>query len=251
MVVAEAPPQPGTDDDTVILVDEWSFGSQSNLAELSIGQTPYDVTGIDASASEYEMLPGVTTLRHNGYFTGVGAGYLEQEIRDRLQVIDIVHTGLLLGARLMKCVGYVLPNNDAHEMGVTAPAKSVITVNALWAQGTGPRRGYRLYGGTVSTTGTQVEIDFGGAGADGGFAYLFVQQISGGGGTVQIDVESDTDAGFGDPQVEGSFEFDTVGAYEIVLSGAIGQYLRANIVDMGGASLLEFHLIVCVAGVTY
>lgn len=249
VAIAELQPQPKAGS-VQILLDQYILTDQSHTAELSAGNQPYETTTINAGGTTYEMVRGDAALRHAGYFSGVGAGYLEQEMEDRLGASATVHTALLLGTSITDCIGYVLPNNANFELVVSAPAKDVITVDGLWSQGSGLKRGKRFFDGLIDDLSDQDGIDLGAAGSGGGWAYLFVHEVFGSVTTATFDVESDSSDTFAGAAVEGTFSVTAAGAYEIELSGTIGRYVRLVCTSLGGADAFEATAVIAVAGVT-
>lgn len=237
--------------DVQILLDQYILTNQSHAAELSAGNRPYDTTTIGATGTEYEMIRGDAALRHAGYFTGVGAGYLEQEMEQRLDTLATVHTALLLGTSQPDCVGYVLPNNANFELVMSAPAKNVITVDGLWSQGTGLKRGRRIFEGVIEDTTPGDGVNLGAIGANGGYGYLFVHEVFGTASNATFEIQTDSDIGFGDPATVGTFTLSAAGAYEIELDGAVGgPYVRLACTSLGGAAAFDVTAVAVVQGVT-
>lgn len=247
IVVPEVPHRYGTQ----ILVDQWAFASQSNLAELAMGNEAIEVTVVGHPGHQYTTIRGDGSLHHRGFFSGAGAGYLQEEMYSRLGADQTVHAALLLGTGDVGCPAYVLPNNQNRQLAIAAPAKSVITVEGTWSQGNGMKRGRRVFSGALSAPGAQAGVNFGRAGDDGGFAYLFVQGIVGSASGATLTIESHTDGTFSGAAIEGTFTFSAVGAYEIELSGIVNRHIRANLTSLGGATAISCYVIVCVRGVTF
>lgn len=234
---------------TTILVDEWNFSGQSNGMNLNTTNDRLDVTPFETAGSTFIQGDIGATMEHAGFFMGDGAGYLEKEIHDRLGAGQS-YVGIFLGTATAACPVYVLPNTEAQRLQITAPVKNVITVSGTWGAGTGLKRGLRVFNGTIDATGAEAGVDFAAAGSAGGWAYLWVSAITGTATNATIDVESDSDPGFGTAVSEGTFTFSAVGGYEIALSGAIGRYIRINTTDLGGATDFAVYAAVAVTGVT-
>lgn len=238
---------------TKILIDEWDLSGQSNSVNLTA-----DVAVLDYVTFQncfQQRIPGLpmSAIQHNGYFSGPGAGEMEEELHARLGSGNDVIVGVILGTSLAAPVGYVLPTSFGQQLRINAPVAELITVDGAWAGGSNNqlRRGLQLPLGTaVAATGAQTGIDFGAAGSAGGKAYLFVTGIAGSATNAAILIESASASNFSGAATEGTFTFSGVGAYEISLSGTIGRHIRANVSDLGGATSLTFLIVVCVEGVT-
>lgn len=236
---------------TTVLVDQWNFSTQLNKADLQTGNDLIDVTPFETAGSESIQGPISAQVNIAGFFKGVGDSYLEKELFNRLAAQSTVISAVLYGTSAVDCPAYVLPAGNASGMQMVAPAKDVITVAGSLTTSSSLKRGKRLYSGTISATGAQAGVDFGAAGANGGFAYLFVSAISGAAVNATIVVESDSDPGFGGAVAEGTFTFSAVGAQQIVLSGVVGRYVRINCTSKGGATSFAVYAIGCIADVSY
>lgn len=239
---------------TKILVDEFDFSGTTNGVLLST----------DTSVIEYMVLQNNGVLKlpnlvspaieHRGYYNGPDAGDIEYELNARLGSANDVIVGVVVGTNLAAPVGYVLPSTFNQQLRIETPIENLISVNGNWPGGTS--RIYRglqaALGDTVDATGAVAgNVDFGAAGAAGGRAWIFVQDIGGTATDATIEVQSDSDSGFGTVANEGTFTFSDVGAYQISLSGTVGRYVRANLTSLGGADDITFLMIVALSGVSY
>lgn len=241
---------PSTGKDTTILVDEWNLSGHSNQVTLQLNNDRIDVTPFE-SDDVFIQNPAAATLQHNGYLSQAApAGGLEEAIYSRLGSSE-GYVAVLLGTNTVGCATYVLPRNGAQNLQVQAPVKNVITVQGAWGAGTGVVRGRRVFSGTINATGAKPGVDFTAAGTAGGHAYLFVQAIAGTATDAEIDVESDTDSGFGTAASEGTFTFSAVGVYAIALSGTVNRHIRINTTSLGGATSFDVYAVVAIDGVTY
>lgn len=236
---------------TTVLLDQYNLSTQLKQANLQTNNDLIDVTPFETEGVQMIQGPIAATLQIMGFFKGVGAGWLEKELHDRLGGNHNVISAVLYGTNVMGCPAYVLPNGDAGGLQISAPAKDVITVGGSLTTSTSLKRGKRLYYGTISGTGAQAGVDFGAAGVNGGFGYLWVSAVGSAPTNATIKIQSDSDSGFGAAADEGTFTFSGVGAQQITLSGAIGRYLRINTTSMGGASSFTVQVVACVKGVTY
>lgn len=234
---------------TRILVDQFDFSGVSNSVDVAINSEEFDVTAFQDLGSVF--LTGVSggTITQNGYFDGTAAGGLEAEVYSRLGSTTGHVVAVLFGTQTTGCPAYVLPGTDGREMTITSPVNGIVTLNGTWSEGTGIRRGRRVFGGTISATGAQTAIDFSAAGSAGGSAYLFIQAITGSVSSATITVQSSSDnSTFAD---EGTFTFSAVGVQTVTMTGAVNRYIRLNCTSLGGATNFTVVGIACVAGVTY
>lgn len=239
---------------TKILIDEWDLSGQSN----SVGITA-DVAVLDYVTFQncyQQRVPGLpmSAIQHNGYFSGPGAGEMEEELHARLGSGNDVIVGVILGTSLAAPVGYCLRTAFGQQLRLNAPVAELLTVEGNWTGNTaeGLQRGLQVAFATAedSTGAVGSGADFGAAGSAGGRAFLFLQDIEGTATDAEILIESDSASNFGTAATEGTFTVSAVGGYSVALSGTVGRYIRANINDLGGADSLTFLIVVCVEGVT-
>lgn len=238
---------------TKILIDEFDFSGQTNGVVLSL----------DTSVIEYMVLQNAGVLKlpnlvspaieHRGYYNGPDAGDIEYELHARLAAANDVYVAVVLGTAGAAPVAYVLPSTFNQQLRLDAPIENLLSVNGNWPGGT--ERIYRglqvALGETEDATGAVGGVDFGAAGAAGGRAWLFVTGITGTATDATIDIESDSDSGYGTAASEGTATFSDVGVYPVTLSGTVNRYVRANITDLGGADDVSFILIAALSGVSY
>lgn len=234
---------------TSILIDEFDFSGDNNSVEVNVSSDQFDITAFQDTGNVF--LTGVSqgTITQNGYFGGGAADGFEAEMYARLGSTTGVTVAVLLGTQTTGCPAYVLPGTSGNNMQIQSPVNGIITLNGGWNSGTGMKRGFRLYGGTVSATGAQTAIDFGAAGSAGGFAYVFVQAITGTATNATIDIESSSDnTTFAS---EGTATFSAVGAQTVTMSGTVNRYIRINTTSLGGATNFTVVAVACVSGVSY
>lgn len=234
---------------TKVYVDQFDFSGDTNGVEIEVNSNVVDATTFGDTGAAFVSGPGEGSITQNGYFSGSGAGSWEKELQARLSAGTVI-VGVALGTHTDPCPLFVVAGSGAAGMKISAPATNVITVNGTWARGKGMKRGLRVHDGTVSATGAQTTRDFGAAGTTGGKAWLWVRGITGAATNAQIKVQSATQANFSDSADEGTFTFSGVGAWELDLSGAIGRYVRINVVSLGGATNITLASGVAVNGVT-
>lgn len=235
---------------TKLLIDEFDFSGDSNSLEVSTAVAALPTTGFQATGETFT--PGLTSgnLTHGGYYSGKGAGYIEQELKARLGTSDTVYLAALFGTN-GTARAYVLDTSWGSQLGLEMPVDGLITLSGEWPVVGGARRGLVVFDGTISATGGQTSVDFGAAGAAGGEAYLFVQAITGTASSATIDIESDADDDFGSGATgEGTFTFSDVGVQKVTMSGAVLRYIRLNCTDLGGATDFRVVGVVCVDGIT-
>jgi len=238
---------------TRILVDEFDFSTDSNSLSVAIANNVIDVTCFQATA--VEQLTGYSggIISHNGYYIpGAAEGELEKEMYDRRETSGTV--AALFGTNTAACPAYVIPSAQAETWEVGAPIDGALTLTGSWTGGSGIRRGLRVWTGTFSATGAQATpgyIDLGAQATAGGYAYLFVQTITGGATDAIILLESDDNTDFSSAATEATFTFSAVGASAATLSGTIDRYIRLNCTDLGTATSFVVVCVACVSGITY
>ena len=233
---------------TRILVDQFDFSGVSNSVDVAINSEEFDVTAFQDEGNVF--LTGVSggTITQNGYFDGGAAGGYEAEVYSRLGSTTGSIVAVLFGTQTTGCPAYVLPGTDAREMTIASPVNGIVTLNGTWGEGSGIRRGRRVFDGTISATGAQTAIDFGAAGSTGGAAYVFVQAITGSASNATIVVQSSSNNSTFEN--EGTATFSAVGVQTVALSGTVNRYIRLNCTSLGGATSFSVVGVVCVNGVT-
>lgn len=239
---------------TKILIDEWDLSGDSNSVNLTA-----DVAVLDYVTFQncfQQRLPGLpmSSIAHTGYFSGPGAGEMEEELHARLGSGNDVIVGIILGTALTAPVGYCLRTAFNQQLRLNAPVAELITVDGNWSGNTaeGLQRGLQVALATAedSTGAVGSGADFGAAGSAGGRVFVFVQDIGGTATDAVIKLQSDSDSNFGTAADEATITFSAVGGYSAALSGTVNRYLRAYIDDLGGADDISFVMVACVAGVT-
>ncbi|MFZ1755035.1 MAG: hypothetical protein WBO46_14960 [Caldilineaceae bacterium] len=235
---------------TKLLIDEFNFSGDSNSLSLTTAVAALEDTGFQATGTTF--VPGLPSgsLSHGGYYSGKGAGYVEQELKARLGTASTVYVAALFGTNGV-ARAYVLDTTWGSNLSMEMPIDGLITLSGEWPGVGKLRRGLVVFDGTISATGGQTSVDFGAAGSVGGEAYLFVQAITGTATDATIDVESDADDNFAaGATVEGTFTFSLASVQKVTMSGAVLRYIRINATDMGGATDFRVVAVVCVDGVT-
>jgi len=229
---------------TRFIVDEFDFSGDSNGLDVEVTGERIENTRFQDSAKRYIAGIPELMLSQQGYFEA-GTDSIEEELYARLGT-GTANVAAIFGTDETNPPSYVLPAVNAHEYNVTAATGELITLSSSWQQY--GYRGIQVYRGTLSSTGAQTSVDFGSAGSNGGYAYLFVTGITGSATNATIDVESSSDdASFAS---EGTFTFSDVGSSSVTMTGTVNQYIRANLTSLGGATDITCVLIVCVTGVT-
>jgi hypothetical protein len=238
---------------TKVLLNQYDLSTQSNSLSVAMPVNVIDVTTFQATAMQYiPVLQSGATIAHSGYFTGSIAGKLEKEFYTGMTTA--VTVAAMLGTNTDACPVYVLPDTRNDNFTIDAPVEGVIATTGNWNQGTGVKRGLRVWEGTFSAAAptpqtTPGYIDFGAAGTAGGFAYLFIQAIVGSATDAIILLESDTVTNFASAATEATFTFSDadIGVQAATLSGTINRYVRVSCTDLGGATSFT---VVCVAGLS-
>ncbi len=238
---------------TKLWVDEFDLSSQNNSLDMSIAVDGLDGTAFqDTGAVTYAGIP-TGKIAQKGYFTGKANGMNEDVLYDRLGVATAT-VAALFGTADTGCPAYVSRTTGAEKMMIATTPNALMMIDGDWVNGGGIIRGLRMWEGTFSATGAQTSpgyIDVGAVGSAGGYAYLFVQTITGSATNATITVESDDNTSFTSAAVEGTFTFSAVGVQTMTLSATVDRYVRLNCTAKGGATSFVVGAIVCVAGVTY
>jgi hypothetical protein len=236
---------------TRLLVDEFDFSGESNALDLSISANMEDCTVFQETAQVYTTTSIDTSLSQKGYFLNSAAGTFEEEIAEGILAGDLHTVAALFGTDTSACAAYVLRSAATNEFTMESKTDAMLTLSGGWSPGEGVFRGLRMFTGSISATGTQTYIDLGAAGSAGGYAWLFVQSITGTATSATITVQSDDNTGFATPATEGTFTFSAVGAQEMALSGAVDRYVQLNCTSKGGATSFVVVAVIAVYGVTY
>lgn len=227
-----------------LLIDEFDFSGETNGIKINISRAVLDPTNLESTAMEKIAGLADGSIEHNGFHTGAGAGEIEPELRARFGVAGTAYVGVTMGSA--GDPAFVLPTTWLSQLKTDVPTADLITLSGTWPAAANLRPGLMVYRGTPSSTGALTSIDFTNAGSAGGVAYLFIQDVTGTATNAQVKVQSATTEG-GSYSDEGTFEFDGVGVQVLALSGTVNRWVRANVVDLGGAT--DF-TIVCIAGLS-
>ena len=233
-----------------ILIDQFEFGGSTSGIETTISVTEGDYTNLASSGQESEPILPKMLLSMSGYFDGVGAGKLEEELKARLATAGVVVTALY-GKSQTYAPCYMLDRAYGQQIQIATPVAGLATVQGNWTEGSKGYRGWKVLRATISTTGVQTGVDFVTAGTNGGMAVLHVKAITGTATNATLVVQSAAQSNYSDAVTEGTFTFSAVGGYRVPLSGAIGRYIRVNVTSMGGATNFAVVAAVAVDGVTY
>ena len=231
--------------------EAWDFSGVSNSLEVKVAGEKIDNTRFQDTAKRFTTGETEGTITQNGYFDETGALSFEQEIAQTVLNLETLWVCAIYGTDQTVPVGYIAPSTNTENMAISAPIGGLITLNGSWLSGLGLKRGFQVYRGTISATGTSSYIDVGAVGSAGGYAWLFVTTVTGTATNADIDLESDDNTSFTSAAVEGTFTFTGKGVTQVTLSGTIDRYLRLNTTDLGGATSFLVTVIAAVSGVTY
>lgn len=234
--------------DTHVLIDEFEVSRQATSLTIETNADAEDSTTFQATGAEFTINVPSPKISLAGFFTGVGSSYLENELQSRIGSQSSTVAGLL-GTATAACPGYVIPSSSPENMQIDAPVAGLITIEGGFV-GSRMYRGIRIAHLTISAIGAQTGVDLGAAGSAGGNVFMFVTAITGTATNADIDIESDSSAGFGTAATEATHTFSAVGATQVSMSGTIGRYVRLNVTDLGGATDFDVVAIACVDGVT-
>jgi len=232
-----------------LLIDEFNFSCDTNSLSVSGTVPALDSTALCATANTFTPGTPSGTITHGGYYSGKGAGYIEQELKARLGTLTPVYVAALLGTDTPACPVYICAGTWGSQLTIDTPIDGLIALSAEWPATDGLVRGLRVQDGTLSATGAGTAYDFGAAGTVGGAAYLLVSAIVGTATNATVDVESSATEG-GVYASEGTFTLSAVGVQVLVLSGTVNRWIRLNVTSLGGATSITAIAIVAVDGVT-
>lgn len=232
-------PLKGTE--ATILVDEHSFNANTSQIELVWTTGEGETTNLDSGAMEYIPLLPKLSINQSGYFGGLAENGYEKELWDRLATSGAQVTALI-GDSTTGCAAYFFTDAAGYGMNYSFPSNGVVTLNGSWGTSEKWRAGKRIWTGAVTTTGEKTAIDFGAGVTTGGYAVLHVTAI--GGTATNADIVVESSANNVTFASEGTFTFSAVGGYTLALSGTVGQYVRVNVTDLGGATSITFQAVV-------
>lgn len=232
---------------TRILLDEFDFSGVNNTAEIAVASESIDATTFQATGKEFVTVGAEGAITHNGYYTGSLATDLETALQARMATSTSV-AAVLLGTNATSYPAYVLPGTGTKDLTINGSTGAVVTLNGGYHSGSGIKRGIVVFRGTISATGNQTSVDLASAGSSGGFAYVFVQTITGTATNASVKIQSSADnTTFAD---EVTLTFSAVGAQSGVMTGTVNRYVRLNTAGLGGATSFVLVAVACVSGVT-
>jgi hypothetical protein len=232
-----------------ILVEEWDLSCETSTLVMENAISEEDCTTLCSTAAEYTPVLPRMRITQDGYMSSADEdGSFEKELYNRMGVPGN-RVAAMFGIDDPACPVYILDDTFGASMEIAAPAAGIITLNGAWGVGRGGKRGIRLLDEVVSATGTRPPVDMGAAGALGGFAYVFVQAITGSLGTATVAITHATTSG-GTYSTLATLSPTQAGSVRIAWSGASNRWLRVNVTSLGGATALEMVVVACVNGVT-
>ncbi len=231
----------------------FDFSGNSNNLSMALTVAALQDTGFQSNAETY--VAGLTTgvISQGGYYSGKGAGYIEQEFNARLGTAAAMWVAALFGTNVAGCPAYVTAQSWGQQLTIDMPVDNLIQLASEWPSSGSMVRGLRLTSvaaQTVSGTGALAAVDFGGAGADGGLGYLFVTSITGTAVGATVDIESSATEG-GVYLSEGTFTFSSSGTQVVIMSGVVNRWLRLNVTSLGGSTSFVITGIGALAGVSF
>ena len=238
---------------TRFLRDEFDSSGESSNLEVSLTVNPLKDTGFQNEAETYVAGLSESSISQGGYYSGKGAGYIEQEIQSRLGTATAVYVAALFGTNTAACPAYVTALTWGQQMNIDMPLDNLIQLKSNWPASGGLIRGLRLTSvatQTITGIGTLASVDLGAQGTAGWKGFLFVQSISGSATNATIDFESSATEG-GAYASEGTASFSAVGVQVVTFSGTVDRWIRLNVTSMGGATNFVIVAVAGTSGVTY
>lgn len=233
----------------------YDFSGVSNSLEMQLSAERLDDSVFQSAAS---TVAGDTTgtITQAGYavLSANEALNFEKRMSEALANDTPLTVAALYMTDLDACPAYVARSTNPTNLETGGQMSGLITIAAEWSQGAGIVRAKRVWAGTIAATGAQsgpAYIDLGAAGADGGYAWLFVQSITGAAVGADVLLQSDDNTGFSSPTTKGLFSFSGAGVVEVALTGTVDRYVRLSTTDMGGATNFMVTALAAVKGVTY
>jgi len=237
---------------TRFLLDEFDFSGDSNKLTVASTVAVLRNTGFQAEAETSQAGLTEASIAQEGYYTGKGAGFIEQEINARLGTATAVYLAALFGTNIAACPAYVTTRTWGQQLTINMPVAELITLSSNWPCSGELLRGLRLTSvatQTISGIGALASVDFGAQGTAGGFGYVFTQVLTGGASPV-IDIESSATEG-GSYVSEGTATPAAVGVTVVPLTGTVDRWVRLNVTSMGTTSSFVIVGIVALSGVSY
>jgi hypothetical protein len=232
---------------TRILVDEFDFSGDTKGITLALTKETIDASVLQTGSPVLtpDMSTGVLDLM--GYFDGIGAGELEQELQARMESDADCVVSALFDTSAVGNPAYVQPTTWGRQLSIDGSDK-LLMVKAQWEDLT--ERGLVAAHATIAATGDESIIDFGAAGVAGGWAVLHVRAIDGAAVDAAFTVKSSAVVGFTSPTTHGTFTVSAVGASRLTFAGNVGRYMRLGCTSLGGATSLAVTAIFGISGVT-
>lgn len=236
-----------------ILLDEFDLSDAFFSAETEHNTEEKNSTTFGALGNTFE--PGLTTnkITLRGYFSGAQVNSTFYRLRNRM------------GQSWMNpCLAIIINTDDANPIAACSPdawgqglkltmaAKDLMTFELNTPNGVDGATGLVVFNGVVSATGTTTPVNMGvvGGGSNGGLVLAFVQEITGTATNAAFSVQSAASSG-GTYTDEATITFSGVEGYSAPMTGAIAQFVKLNVTNMGGATSFKVVVVVCVKGVTY
>lgn len=237
---------------TAVLIDEFDFTGSFFAAETEHTVAEKDNTVFGADAMTFE--PGLASdkLMLRGYYSGNAAGAVFKELRARLGAAGVnTLMAVLIDTTDANCVAECSANGWGQALKVNLAAPELITFELNTPPAGSMVTGLRILDATVSATGNQTAVDFGAAGAAGGWVFVFVQAIGGTASNAQINVAAAPLQASG-YTTKATVTFSAVGGYAAAMvTNAVDRWVRVNVASLGGATSLKLVVIACIKGVTY
>lgn len=232
---------------TRLLINQFDFSGDTMGVSVALTREAIDAPVLQSSDRvKLPDLPG-GLIDHNGYFGGVGAGTLEQELAALMSSETDAIISVLFDTSAVGNPAYVQPTTWQKQLKHDGSGK-LLMLQGQWEDLT--QRGLVVAHATISATGDQSVIDMSAAGAAGGWAVLHVRAITGSATNAAFTVKSSAVVGFTSPTTHGTFTVSALGAQRVTFSGAVGRYMRLGCTSLGGATNLAVTAIFGVAGVT-
>ena len=238
-----------------LYVGEVDLSLKTSSAEVTIGVNTQETTAWQDTARTYIATDTEPQISINGYVDSLstGGGGMEESLAAALGSTAGVMVGVLLQEAQSVDAGmpvYVFPATGGDSLSISAPSTGVLTISGAFPGGAGGiRRGFLLWRGSITATGTKTAVDFAAAGAAGGDVYVFVHSITGTATNAAIKVQSASTSG-GTYADEATVTFSAKGTYSAAMTGAVDRWLRISTSSMGGATAFSVSVVACVDGVT-
>lgn len=220
------------------------FNISAATSSVEINFTTNELEKNTLTSTSMEYLPGnlEAEMSIDGYLEGFSSG-LESALNSALDSGD-QHVALVIDYATIPSVCYILKNAFNNSLSWTAALEDLMTMNGSVRSGQRPERGFlTIYNNsrtsTGFTTGVQVSSIVNG---NSGQAFLFLHDN---GGTISSNVTIQVQSS------QNNSTWSTIGTFTtnslksmVVPVTFSGSYIRANVISMGGASRLDFSLIV-------